>query len=234
MPGFDGTPPRPSPLLGELALASSQLRITAFRKRMRLGEVVLTAAAAFPLLVGEGQGEGRCRLFRPLTLAMAAMLVFAAGEARAQNVDLTVDVSGLRNYKGRVVLMLWADSEHDSSFPDPSRVQFRDERPGDPPCDLSQASLCRRTIESLQNLTVSYTFRDIPQGDYAVFVFHDENNNGVLDTGLFHRPLEGRGYSEVLPQDLSPIAARITFHRARFAVPISKTIVIGLRYPPRW
>jgi uncharacterized protein (DUF2141 family) len=83
-------------------------------------------------------------------------------------------------------------------------------------------------------LTVSYTFRDIPQGDYAVFVFHDENNNGVLDTGLFHRPLEGRGYSQVLPEDLNPIAARITFHRARFALPFSKTIVIGLRYPPRW
>ena len=53
-------------------------------------------------------------------------------------------------------------------------------------------------------MTVSYTFRDIPQGDYAAFVFHDENNNGILDTGLFHRPLEGRGYSEVLPQDSEP------------------------------
>ena len=170
-------------------------------------------------------------------MAMAAMLVFAAfagAEARAENVDLTVDVSGLRNYKGRVVLMLWADSEHNSSFPDPSRVQFRDERPGDLPCDFTQASVCRRTIESLQNLTVSYTFRDIPAGDYAAFVFHDENNNGILDTGLFHRTLEGRGYSEVLPQDLNPIAARITFHRARFALPMTKTIVIGLRYPPKW
>ncbi len=197
----------------------------------------MTAAASSPLLVGEGQGEGRRRLFRPLALAMAAVLVFAAfaaAEARAENVDLTVDVSGLRNYKGRVVLMLWADSEHNSSFPDPSRVQFRDERPGDPPCDFAQASLCRRTIESLQNLTVSYTFRDIPQGDYAAFVFHDENNNGILDTGLFHRPLEGRGYSQILPQDLNPIAARIVFHRARFALPVTKTIVIGLRYPPKW
>jgi uncharacterized protein (DUF2141 family) len=211
--------------------------MTAFRKRMRLGERVLTAAAAYPLLVGEGQGERKRRLFGALSLAMAAVLVFAAfaaAEARAENVDLTVDVSGLRNYKGRVVLMLWADSEHDSSFPDPSRVQFRDERPGDPPCDFTQASLCRRTIESLQNLTVSYTFRDIPQGDYAAFVFHDENNNGILDTGLFHRPLEGRGYSQILPQDLNPIAARIVFHRARFALPVTKTIVIGLRYPPKW
>ena len=175
--------------------------------------------------------------FRLGLVAMTSALMFAglaAGEAHADNVDLRVDVSGLRNYKGRVAIMLWADSEYNSSFPDPSKVQFRDERSGDAPCDFSQASICRRTIESVQNLTVSYTFHDIPQGDYAVFVFHDENNNGVLDTGLFHRPLEGRGYSQVLPEDLNPIAARITFHRARFALPVSKTIVIGLRYPPRW
>ena len=170
-------------------------------------------------------------------LALAAAIVFAAfaaGHARADDVDLTVDVSGLRNYNGRVVLMLWADSEHNSSFPEHSRVQFRDERAGDAPCDFARASLCRRTIESLQNLTVSYTFREIPPGDYAVFVFHDENNNNIQDTGLFHRPLEGRGYSNVLPQDLNPIAARVTFHRARFPVAVSKTIVIGLRYPPHW
>ena len=194
-------------------------------------------ATASPLLLREERPAEICAPFRRVFVAMAAMLVFAAfaaAEARAENVDLTVDVSGLRNYKGRVVLMLWADSEHNSSFPDPSRVQFRDERPGDPPCDFTQASVCRRTIESLQNLTVSYTFRDIPPGDYAAFVFHDENNNGILDTGLFHRTLEGRGYSEVLPQDLNPIAARITFHRARFALPMTKTIVIGLRYPPKW
>ena len=168
-------------------------------------------------------------------LGLAFMVAgFAASEALAENVDLRVDVSGLRNYKGRVVLTLWANSESNSSFPDPSKVQFRDERPGDLPCDFSQAAICRRTIESLQNLTVSYTFRDIPPGDYAVFTFHDENNNGVLDTGLFHRPLEGRGYSQVLPEDLNPIAARITFHRARFPLPVSKTIVVGLRYPPHW
>ena len=189
-----------------------------------------------PHLAPLAREDGPLRRARGLAALAAALLIgaLAAGEARADNVDLTVDVSGLRNYKGRVVLTLWADSDHNSSFPDPSRVQFRDERAGDAPCDFTQAPVCRRTIESLQNLTVSYTFRDIPPGDYAVFVFHDENNNGILDTGLFHRPLEGRGYSEVLPQDVNPLAARITFHRARFTVALSKAIVVGLRYPPRW
>ena len=190
-------------------------------------------AARFPLLTEAGK-RGPFRLFLVAMTAAFMAAGFAASDARAETVDLRVDVSGLRNYRGRVVVMLWADSENNSSFPDPTKVQFRDERPGDPPCDFSQASICRRTIESLQNLTVSYTFRDIPAGDYSAFVFHDENNNGVLDTGLFHRPLEGRGYSQVLPEDLNPLGARITFHRARFPLPASRTIVIGLRYPPHF
>ncbi len=161
------------------------------------------------------------------------MAVAAAGEVRADYADLTVEISGLRNYKGRVILMLWADTDQTSQFPDPSKVQLRDERPGDPPCDFSRAAVCKRQIDSLQNLTVSYTFKDVPEGDYAVFVFHDENNNGILDTGIFRRPLEGRGYSQVLPEDVNPIAARISFNRARFALTSPKTIVIGLRYPPR-
>jgi uncharacterized protein (DUF2141 family) len=165
-------------------------------------------------------------------LALAgALLLTAAGEARAAS-DLKVEVSGLRNYKGRLVIVLWAAADQTSHFPDHGRVQHRDENPNDTPCDFSKASVCRRTVESLQNLTVSYTFRDVPEGDYAVFAFHDENNNGILDTGFMGRPLEGRGFSQVLPDDVSPLGARIGFYRARFALPAPKTMVIGLRYPP--
>ncbi len=172
---------------------------------------------------------------RLLALCAAA---FAAGgmsfEAKAQNPDLTVDVSGLRNYKGHVVLMLWLDSGESSKFPDATKVQYRDERAGDLPCDFPNAAICRRVIESLQNLTVSYMFKSLPQGDYAVFVFHDENNNGMLDTGFMNRPLEARGYSGVLPEDISPVASKIKFDQARFTLSGPKTITVGLRYPPRF
>lgn len=170
-----------------------------------------------------------------LFLCVAAMLMAGgAAGASADGVDLKVDVSGLRNYKGRLVLFLWPDSDEIAKFPDPSKVQIRDERPGDPPCDVPKNPVCRRTVESLQNLTVSYIFKSVPAGDYSVFVFHDENNNGVLDTGFLNRPLEARGYSQVLPDDVNPIASTIKFQQARFTLSDSKTIVIGLRYPPRW
>jgi uncharacterized protein (DUF2141 family) len=169
-----------------------------------------------------------------IAFALAAVSIMAGMvfDAKAQASDLTVEVSGLRNYKGHLVLELWPDTAENSKFPDDSRVQYRDERSGDLPCDFPNAAICRRVLESLQNLTVSYTFKALPAGDYAVLVFHDENNNGILDTGLMKRPLEGRGFSGVLPDDLSPVASKIKFDQARFTVNGSKNITIGLRYPP--
>ncbi len=38
-------------------------------------------------------------------------------------------------------------------------------------------------------------FADVPAGTYAVSVFHDENNNGKLDTNLLGIPREGVGAS---------------------------------------
>ncbi len=168
-----------------------------------------------------------------LLLAAVPVMASTSFEARAQGVDLTVEAGGLRNYKGHVVLELWPDNAERIKFPDPAKVQLRDERPGDLPCDFVKYSMCRRIIESIQNLTVSYTFKALPQGDYALFAFHDENNNGLLDTGLLKRPLEARGYSQVLPDDVNPVAAKITFQQAHFTLNGTKTITIGLRYPPR-
>ncbi len=167
-------------------------------------------------------------------LAAVSSVTGMAFEARAEGSDLTIQVSGLRNYRGHAVLMLWPDSSESSKFPDAAKVQYRDERAGDLPCDFPNAAICRRVIESLQNLTVSYTFKSLPAGDYAVFVFHDENNNGILDTGFMKRPLEARGYSGVLPDDVSPVGSKIKFDQARFTLNGPKTITIGLRYPPRF
>ena len=65
-------------------------------------------------------------------------------------------------------------------------------------------------------------------------MFHDENNNGQLDTGFMRRPLEARGYSGVLPEDVGPMGGKIKFDQARFTLNGTKTITIGLRYPPRF
>ena len=39
------------------------------------------------------------------------------------------------------------------------------------------------------------TFKDLPAGDYAVKLYHDENDNNELDSNMFGIPKEGYGFS---------------------------------------
>lgn len=46
----------------------------------------------------------------------------------------------------------------------------------------------------VKNRTV-FNLNDLPAGEYAVKVFHDENGNGELDTRMFGIPKEAYGFS---------------------------------------
>jgi uncharacterized protein (DUF2141 family) len=113
-------------------------------------------------------------------------------------------------------------------------VQRRDERGNDVPCDFPEYAICRRTVESLQDLKARYVFSGLPPGDYAVFVFHDEDSDGVFDTGFLKRPLEGRGFSHVLPEELHFISSQVRFSKAKISLQEDTAITVGLKYPPRW
>ena len=43
--------------------------------------------------------------------------------------------------------------------------------------------------------TLSYTFKDIPFGIYAVAIYHDINSNGKLDRNSLGIPTEGYAFS---------------------------------------
>jgi uncharacterized protein (DUF2141 family) len=49
---------------------------------------------------------------------------------------------------------------------------------------------------SLKETNPIFTFDKLPQGGkYAIKVYHDQNNNGQLDKGIFGQPVEGWGVS---------------------------------------
>lgn len=48
---------------------------------------------------------------------------------------------------------------------------------------------------TLHAKTLQTTFSNIPDGVYAVSIFHDTNNNGKLDSNFFGVPTEGFGFS---------------------------------------
>lgn len=87
---------------------------------------------------------------------------------------LAVTVSALRSDEGRVRLLLFAGG---AGFPD------------------EPARAVKRVSLPIKGRTARVVFDELPVGEYAISVIHDENDNEALDTGLFGIPSEGFGAS---------------------------------------
>lgn len=74
--------------------------------------------------------------------------------------------------------------------------------------------------------TVSYTFENVPPGTYAVALYHDENMNKKLDTGLFKIPKEGYAFSN----NVFGTFGRPKFKNASFLLTGKKELQIKIKY----
>lgn len=72
--------------------------------------------------------------------------------------------------------------------------------------------------------TLTIKFGDIPSGEYAITLFHDENENGVLDKNVLGIPSEGYGFS-----NNSVSMGQPDFAEAKFDVNDNTIITIHLR-----
>jgi len=96
------------------------------------------------------------------------------GTITGQNYHITVTITGLRNNKGKVILYLFNSAD---GFPQQHDKAFR------------------TAGNVIANNCCSMVLSDIPRGIYAIGCFHDENDNGKLDTNLLGIPDEGVGAS---------------------------------------
>jgi uncharacterized protein (DUF2141 family) len=88
-------------------------------------------------------------------------------------VDINIEVQNLKNTVGKVFIGLYNKSKN---FTIVSKVYKG--------VDLYIGSH-----------TLSYTFKEIPYGIYAISIFHDENSNKKLDKNFLGIPNEGYGFS---------------------------------------
>lgn len=73
---------------------------------------------------------------------------------------------------------------------------------------------------------VAVTFKDLPEGEYAVSLFVDENGNGKLDSNAIGIPIEPYAFSN----DASGAFGPPTFEQAKFVVSKdAKTVVINIK-----
>ncbi len=86
--------------------------------------------------------------------------------------DIEIKVQGLKNPVGKMSLCLMNNEE-----------QFLDE-------------CFQGSHEPIESESFTYTFENVPAGDYAISLFHDEDENGELNMGRFIPiPAEKYGFS---------------------------------------
>jgi uncharacterized protein (DUF2141 family) len=127
-------------------------------------------------------------------------------QAQTGTASVTVQITKVRSAAGKVIVGIWNSKD---GFPKVSSTAFR------------QASV------SIANGAAIATFLNVPNGEYAVAAFHDENNNGKFDKRFAGIPIEGVGASN----NPHPRFSAPTFSECRFDVhDRDKTISITMFY----
>ncbi|GAB3893885.1 DUF2141 domain-containing protein [Spirosoma agri] len=111
---------------------------------------------------------------------IAATLLASSFVAKAQHQSdahtLTVNVTDLKTASGAVYISLQ---------------------------DPTQKAVQKQAVPIQKNNT-QIVFQNVPPGTYAVRLFHDENNNKKMDTGIFGIPKEGWGCSNNVKATFGP------------------------------
>ncbi len=118
--------------------------------------------------------------------------------------NLKIDISGLRNSEGFVLLSLFKDGK---GYPGESEKAFR------------------KGKISINGNKASVDFDNIPDGEYAIVVLHDENSNLKMDKSL-GIPREGYGFSNNVMGLIGPPS----FSKASFKHEGKQAIEINMRY----
>jgi uncharacterized protein (DUF2141 family) len=97
---------------------------------------------------------------------ITAIAFFICSLMSAQNANLTVSVSGLKNNTGMVKVGLYN----------------------------SEGTFLKSTYKSvtseIKNNSATVTFIDVPKGEYGISAYQDENSNGKLDKNMMGIPSE--------------------------------------------
>ena len=121
-----------------------------------------------------------------------------------ESYSLTVKVNDLRNSKGVMLFILY---NKEGSLPDEKLKKYY-----------------KKEITAISKNSSSATFNNLPKGNYAVFILHDENKNSKIDK-KFILPTEGVGFSNFKNINLTN---RPNFSKASFQTneDLTKTIKI--------
>lgn len=131
------------------------------------------------------------------------LLIFLlAGAQAVAGQDLEVTVKNIKNDKGVLIVGLFGSEK--TFTKQPLKAEKPKAEPG----------------------TLRVIFRDIQPGEYAISIFHDANENGILDMNFMGIPKEGFGFSN----DAMGVFGPPTFNKAKFSSPQTMTVSVTMKY----
>jgi len=144
-------------------------------------------------------------------LISSLVILLSTTTLSAKTLNFTID--GIKSNQGKIYIQLFQGKEN-----------YQNNKPY-----LSSIAIAKQG-------SITVTFNDLTpdnlnndtesNNDYGVRYYHDENDNGSMETNLFGMPIEGYGYSNNAKANYGPVKySKIKFQLADETVLNSSTIV---------
>lgn len=134
---------------------------------------------------------------------LCLLFLFIISQQSAETYDLTIIIDGFSSNKGSADIAIYRKTDEFPVF----GKQFKG-----------------RVVE-ITNQTARITLKNLPQNNYAIAVYHDKNNNKILDKNYLGIPVEAYGFSNNARRTFSAPS----FSEASVVVNNSKTINITVK-----
>lgn len=116
---------------------------------------------------------------------------------------LEISIAGLKNNNGKILIALY---NNEDGFNKPEKV-------------------FKEYYVDIVSIPLKITLNNLPSGTYAFALFHDENNNRILDKNLIGIPKEGFTFSNNALGSFGPPP----FDKAKFTISASKPTTQALK-----
>ena len=127
-----------------------------------------------------------------------------AVKSNVNSYNLTVEAKGIRAQKGYIEFALY----------------------NDPEVYAEVGKTYKQIRKKVAGTNASCTFENVPEGTYALCIYHDENNNNKCDQNFLGIPTEGYGFSN----DIKPVISVPTFEECSVILDKPLSVTIDLIY----
>ncbi|NOX45863.1 MAG: DUF2141 domain-containing protein [Chlorobi bacterium] len=130
--------------------------------------------------------------------------ILAIQYSYSQTADLSLTVTGFETISGTINIGLYNKAD---DFPEENKEY-------------------KLIIEEVRDKEFTYTFKDLPLGEYAIALYHDENKDDECNRNFLGIPKEGYGFSK----NFKPVFSAPSFDDTKFSLTENKSITINLIY----